>query len=420
MHELTVHEHSTPQPSREKRESRRALPLISSLYVTQYLGTGFIYVGLVAILRKEGISLESLALVSLAGAAWAIKPLWAPIIDFFFRSHTSHYRTWLFILQPILALSGLSLVAIPEPAQNLGLLSILILIYAFVSATQDIAADGLTARAVDDSSRPLANGVAGAAQWFGNVLGGGLVVIIYDQIGWVAAMLTLTTLSLTPLLWLPRHLENVPTSPPPAFAQAYAALGGVFRKPGVIRWGLIVMPLYLGSIGSAYGLLSPMLTDAGWELSTLGAILGIALALPSAIAAIGMGSLITRFGKVRCVAVSGTLGILSIIALIFLVGGGASIVPTTITLVIYAAALAATGTVVYTVSMTLAREGSEGTDFTVFTAIATVSTYLLSSVLLYIAGSVGYINVLIFCAVMTVVGTIVALGYFSKEERRVA
>lgn len=87
---------------------------------------------------------------------------------------------------------------------------------------------------------------------------------------------------------------------------------------------------------------------------------------------------------------------------------------------VYAGALAATGTVVYTVNMALERQGSEGTDFTVFTAIATVSTYLLSSALLYIAGTAGYINVLIFCAVMTVAGTIVTVGYFSREDRRVS
>lgn len=73
------------------------LSLVTSLYITQYLGVGFIYVGLTAMLRREGVSLQSLAAVSLAGIFWALKPLWAPLLDHFGRTRHGHYRTWLLV-----------------------------------------------------------------------------------------------------------------------------------------------------------------------------------------------------------------------------------------------------------------------------------------------------------------------------------
>ncbi|MGY2066095.1 hypothetical protein [Blastococcus sp. SYSU DS0619] len=55
--------------------------LLTTLWVTQYVGIGFLTVGLVAILRADGVSLEDLSLVSLLGLAWPLKLLWAPLLD---------------------------------------------------------------------------------------------------------------------------------------------------------------------------------------------------------------------------------------------------------------------------------------------------------------------------------------------------
>ncbi|GAB3698959.1 MFS transporter [Mariniluteicoccus flavus] len=396
-----------PSPS-DPRSARRVLPLVTSLYVTQYLGVGFIYVGLTAMLRSKGVALESLAAVSLAGIMWALKPLWAPLIDRFGRTRHGHYRTWLLGLQPLLALAGLALIAIPSPERHLGLLGAVIAVYTFVSATQDIAADGLTARAVDDATRPLANGIANAAQWLGNVLGGGLIVLVYDSFGWVPAMVTLTALSLLPLPLVLRHREARASAQAARLGTAYAALARVFRQPGGAMWGFLVMPLFLGGATAAYGLLSPALTDAGWSLGRLGWVLGMYLAAPAALASLAVGPCIARFGRTACVAVTGALTVVATLGLLPLAGGSAPLVATVAVLSVYVAAMAAASTVVYTVNMSMARAGSEATDFTTLAAVAMVASYLLGAALLYAAGSLGYPTVVAICAALALVGTVAA------------
>lgn len=395
---------STPGP--QAGRTARLLALVSGLYITQYLGVGFLYVGLLAILRREGVSLEALAAVTLAGAAWAFKPLWAPLIDRFGRRSTGHYRRWLLILQPLLGLTSLALVAIPDPAHHLPLLSATVVAYTLTSATQDIAADGLTARAVDDATRPLANGVANAAQWLGNVLGGGLIVLIYAAVGWVPAMLVLTALCLLPLPLVLAHREALPAGPAPRLSQAYAALWQVFRRSGAARWGLLVMPLLLGGTTATYPLWTPVLTDAGWSLPRLGVVMGMLLAAPAAAASLLVGAALRRFGRARCLAVTGPLVALSTLALIPLVTAEAPVVTTTLLLGLHVAAMAAGSTLVYTVNMSLARPSSEGTDFTTLAAIAMVASYILGSGALYLAGSFGYGIVLAGTAVLALLGTV--------------
>ncbi|GAB3623591.1 MFS transporter [Mariniluteicoccus endophyticus] len=416
---MSVHQRALSDPATTDAPARGAslLPLVTSLYVTQYLGVGFIYVGLTAMLRQQGVSLESLAAVGLAGITWALKPLWAPLVDRFGHTSAGHYRTWLLILQPLLALSGLALVAIPEPARHLGLLGAVIAVYTLVSATQDIAADGLTARAVDDRTRPLANGIANAAQWFGNVLGGGVIVLVHAHLGWVAAMLTLTALSLLPLPLVLRHRERDAAAATPRLGEAYAALGRVFRQPGGLRWGLLVMPLYLAGTTAAYGLLTPILTDAGWSLSRLGWVMGFFLVAPAAVASLLVAPCVRRFGATDCLLFTGLAAALAVGGLLPAASGSVPLVPTMLALAAYVGAMAASSTVVYTVNMGMARPGSEATDFTTLAAVAMVASYLLGAALLAAAGSVGYRPVLVGCGVLALVGTLVAVADARRGAR---
>lgn len=404
----------------DRTTTHGALPLVASLYVTQYLGVGFIYVGLAAILRHEGVSLESLAAVSLAGATWALKPLWAPLVDRFGRTKTGHYRNWLLILQPLLAIACLALVAIPEPAQHLGLLGAVIAIYTFISATQDIAADGLTARAVNDATRPLANGIANAAQWVGNILGGGVIVLVFNAFGWVPAMIALAGLCLIPLPLTLCHCERLPDAPEPRLGPAYAALLGVFRHPAGRMWGLAVMPLFLAGTTAAYGLLSPALTDAGWGLDRLGWVLGMFLAVPAAAASLIVGPCVRRFGVSRCLLTAGLVDAFAVIALLPLASGWAPFLLTVVVLSVFVAAMAAASTIVYTVNMSLARPGSEATDFTVLAAVAMIASYVLGAALMYAAGSVGYGPVFLACAGLALIGTVVGVAHARRMERSTA
>lgn len=78
--------------SPSKPPLRQLVGVLGSLYTAQYLGTGFLYFGLVSILRRQGTALEHLAVFQLVGVVWALKFLWAPLLDAFGARPHGHYR----------------------------------------------------------------------------------------------------------------------------------------------------------------------------------------------------------------------------------------------------------------------------------------------------------------------------------------
>lgn len=73
--------------------------LIASLYVTQFLPVSFFFMGLPAILREQGRTLEEIGALYLLGFVWVFKILWAPLVDRVSFSRLGHYRGWLLAMQ---------------------------------------------------------------------------------------------------------------------------------------------------------------------------------------------------------------------------------------------------------------------------------------------------------------------------------
>lgn len=123
---------------------RGTFALLASLYVSQFLGVGFFFTALVAILRDRGVPLEQLAVIQALGLVWAVKFLWTPLIDRYGR----RYRSWLLVLQPLIAVAPLATIPL-DPVADFGSLILLAALVVLVSATQDIAADALAVRVLD-------------------------------------------------------------------------------------------------------------------------------------------------------------------------------------------------------------------------------------------------------------------------------
>ncbi|MEE3920363.1 hypothetical protein V2I01_25660 [Micromonospora sp. BRA006-A] len=137
------------------------LGTLTALYVTQYLGIGFITVGLTAILRDGGTSLDTLALLQVVGLIWPVKFLWAPLLDRYGSRRRGHYRSWLLVLQAVLVLTLLALLPFSRPADQLGPVIAVCAAFVFFSATQDIAVDAVAVRLLAASERAPAT----ASRW---------------------------------------------------------------------------------------------------------------------------------------------------------------------------------------------------------------------------------------------------------------
>ncbi|WP_068263633.1 MFS transporter [Janibacter limosus] len=386
--------------------------LITALYFTQYLGVGFLTIGLVAILRDGGTSLATLGLVQTIGLIWPLKFLWAPLVDRFGSRRHGHYRSWLVPLQLGLVITLLALTPFATPSDHLGPVMAICALFVLFSATQDIAADALAVRLLSEGGRGLGNGIQVGGNYLGSVVGGGLAVIVYDRWGWVPAILLLALLTATALGVVIGFRE-----PERAVQVRRAGLRevlSVFGQPGCRSWVLVVVPLYYIGAAVGYAIVSPALVDAGWSLTKIGVVSGAIASAPAVLAALGAGALTARWGRQRVLVLGGVLLAVATLGLVPLALGETSTVWTTVALCAFMAAYAVANVVVYTINMDFARPDSAGTDFTTLTSFALAVSFVAAAVALTAAAWIGYIGVLAVSIVLVLVGT----GLGQRHQRR--
>lgn len=274
------------------------LVLLGSLYLAQGMPYGFFSQFLPAMLREQGVSLQNVGLASLLALPWALKFLWAPLVDRHGSARWGLRRTWIVPLQllTVVTLLGLSTV---EPTAQLTVVLSGVLLLNLLAATQDIATDGLAVTLLGPEERGLGNGVQVAAYRLGMILCGGVLLILYEQVGWtlacqcMAGAIALTTLPIA------GHREP-PTAPHDR--PGLAAFAEFFRRPGVLGW-LAALAAYKFGEALAVGMLRPFLVDVGLGLGGIGWLTGTAGFLAGLVGAMVGGAFVGKYGRWRCLFV---------------------------------------------------------------------------------------------------------------------
>ncbi|WP_433604590.1 MFS transporter [Dactylosporangium sp. CA-139114] len=378
------------------------------LYVTQYVGVGFITVGLITILRDGGTPLETLGALTLIGLVWPLKVLWAPLLDRFGSRSRGHYRSWLLVLQSGLVLSLLALLPFDPPGAGLGPLVLVCAVYVLLSATQDIAVDAIAVRLLAEDERGAGNGIQLAGVSLGTVLGGGVCLIAYDRLGWTAAVLLMAALTAAGLFTVWRLREPERLDRLGGTGAAYRALLSVFGQPGARPWTFAVVTLLYVGAGAAWALVTPALVDAGWSEARIGTVTGVVVSIPAVVAGLVTGGLVGRFGRGRVLGVAGALLALAVLGLLPLLAGRAPAAGTIVALCAFMAAYTAVNVVIYTVNMDYSRPATGGTDFTMLSSAGLAVSFVAASAGLYAAAWVGYAAVAVAAFVALAAGT--ALG----------
>ncbi len=388
---------------------RDALKLVGGMYVTQYLGIGFFTIGLVGILRDNGVSLATLGLIQLIGIIWPLKFLWSPLVDRFGSYRLGHYRTWLLVCQGGLVLTLIALAPFTDPAGSLGAVLMLCAVYVVCSATQDIAADAIAVQMLTGKLRGWGNGIQVAATYLGSVIGGGLSIAVYDRFGWTAAVGLLAAVTLIGLALVLQFREQRRATVPVPLSKGFRALGSVLAQPGCRRWALVTVPLlYSGSAG-IYALVTPALVDVGWSLSLIGFVTAIVASCPAIIAGVAAGGAIARWGRAPILIIGVSVLLVGSISLLVALTSGASTGPTIVSLCVFMSGYTITNVVAYTVTMDFSRVATAGTDFTLLTSLGLAVSFIASSLGLALADSAGYLAAGTLALILILAGC--TLGY---------
>lgn len=222
-----------------------------------------IYDTLSAWLRDSGVSLEVIAFFALATLTYALKFVWAPLLD-----RTSipgltrllgHRRSWMLATQGVIIL-GLWLISGTNPVGALPVVAAFALMVGFFGATQDIAIDAWRIEVSDDSRQ----GAMAAAYQLGYrvavIVAGAVPLVLAQLYSWnlsYAVMAALMGFGVLGVVLAPREAEHSIRPIP---------VGDIPSRPWAERIEWVVR---LALIFAAAVIIGTGLTDKGEALITV-------------------------------------------------------------------------------------------------------------------------------------------------------
>jgi PAT family beta-lactamase induction signal transducer AmpG len=403
------------------------LALLTSLYLAQGLPYGFFTQALPVVLRKEGMSLTLIGASAVLALPWGLKFLWAPLVDRFTGSRWGARRGWILPLQGATIATALALAFSRDLFDGTSLLLLMsgaVIVMNLLAATQDIATDALAVDVLDDKLRGLGNGIQVAAYRIGMVIGGGVLVAVFDQSGWrttFAAMAGILAVASIPIALhrepyrAPSHV--VTTTKDAAFA--------FLRRPGVLAWLGVVLVYKMGD-----ALLGPMarvmLVDAGTTMTEIGTIFGVWGSAFGLVGAMVGGYLAGRIGRLQALVVGGVLHTVLIAAwawpsLVTPTGAPTELwgVDAIVALVVLEHLTGGMATVaLFTSMMDVADPRTGGTDYTVQACVVVAAQFLGSLLSGVSAQALGYAAHFMLAAHVSALGIAVMVFAFPWRPLR--
>lgn len=383
------------------------------LYVAQSIPMSFFASIVPVIMREEQYSLESIGMLQLIKIPWILKVFWAPFIDDK-TAGLRDYKRWilgseLFYATVICTISFLSL------ETDFKLIVVLMIVAFIASATQDIATDALSIQLLEKKDRSFGASMQSMGSFIGTLVGSGVLLIVYHQLGWRSLLISLAVfvlLALIPLLFYKRDLP----APKPRKQKRISPLAifSFFRQKKIMKQ-VVFLVLYYAGIITILAMLRPYLVDLGYSKQEIGFLFGILGTATATLCSLLAGFLIHRYGKRVCRVAFAFLILLATAYILWISNGHTQTIYLYSGVILIWASYGMATVLVYNTAMDLVRAGKEGTDFTLQTVLTHLSGMLLAVLSGQIAGKFSYPYLFAFACVLAFISFIYNLFFYKNH-----
>ena len=238
--------------------------------------TGFYLVALVAILKNHGYSLNQLSWIHLIGSIEAAKVLFAALMERRPAGRFGRFRGWL--LAATLGLSAVfGLMACTDITQNFALLLTCCVLLSAMSAVYGCAMLGLSCIVLPHRERGFGGVIQTMAARGGKMIGGALVLWLYQEYGQTAAAGFMLAFSLLMLLQLLYYREPESPTAQGSWTALATRLVSFWQQPET-GWRWLVL---LFAVAVPYAFMAatfvPKLADLGFNPKQTGGILAVGI-----------------------------------------------------------------------------------------------------------------------------------------------
>jgi predicted MFS family arabinose efflux permease len=249
----------------------------------------------------------------------------------------------------------------------------------------------------------------------GMIVGGGVLLVLHEAIGWRATFLAMAALVVVASFPLVR--ARIPERPRPTHGlRAPPHFLHFFARRGAWKILLIVLT-YKVAESFAAGMLRPFLADAGLSLADVGWMLGTVGFAAGLVGAMTGGALVGRLGRKRALVV---FGLVQTVSVVFYVLAAHRVPGRAALTALCGLETFASGTAtaaLFTAMMDWSRPGTSATDYTVQASAVVIATGGAAALSGYSAAHLGYTGHFALATVLAFVSLLpVLLAYPEKEE----
>ncbi|HVT57094.1 MAG TPA: MFS transporter [Thermoanaerobaculia bacterium] len=288
---------------------------VSLLSFSSGLPLGLVWIAIPDWMRKSGVDIRIVGLITLAQAPWTFKFLWSPLMDRYVPPFLGRRRGWAVLAQVALFAFTLALAGVGQHPDTPWVVGALALAIAFASASQDIAIDAYAVDVLRPEEQAVAVGARNAIYRGAMYAAGGLAITLAGRLSWpvVNAALACLYLPLMLITWKAPEPPGVPLAPRTLReAVWHPFLGFLARRRALTILAFVL--LYKLSDNLAQALQRPFLVEMGYSdfdrgvaLATLGlacTVTGVFLG-GSMTAAVGLARALWIFGVVQAFSNAG-------------------------------------------------------------------------------------------------------------------
>ena len=381
-------------------------------------------------LREAGVDRSTIGLFALVGLPYALKPIWAPLIDGlklpFVTALLGRRRGWLIVSQVMLLFAIVNL-AFSDPLNAPISMAVFAVLVAFFSASQDIVIDAYRIEILEEEQQGMGAAMVTYGYRAGMLMAGAGTLYLADYWSWMHAYLIMGLIIITGSLLVLFSPEPDEMGNPTGHK---LGLGGwiyqfVVRpfldfssRPG---WVLILLFIVTFKLGDAFisVMTNPFYIDLGFSKSEIAEVTKLFGIVALGVGLFVGGIMIQKFGLLASLIITGVLQAISNFAFAYQAASGNDIEVLIFTIAIenVTGGMGTAAFVAYLSSLT--NTAFTATQYALLSAFMSLGRNLLSSPSGYIVDAVGWIEFFIISVAIAIPGLILLLFLIKRYPNHI-
>jgi PAT family beta-lactamase induction signal transducer AmpG len=362
-------------------------------------------------MSDQGVDLAVIGLFTLVGLPYALKFIWAPLVDRFTIGLFGRRRGWLLLFQIMLMVAIVAL-GTGSPSINPWWVAIAAAVVAFFSASQDIVVDAYRREDLADEELGIGSSLYFYGYRIGMLIAGSGGLIMADHLSYFAVHCILAACLIPAVITTLLTPEpETPFGTPRNYKEAVLdPFIEYFRRNGAISMLLFILLYKLGD-NIAAAIATPFYLDIGFTKTQIGAVVKLfGFWAVSAGGLIG-GITILKLGINRSLWVFGVLQAVSTAGFAVLAHLG-NYLPALAGVIAFENLSAGMGTAAFMAFMaSITHKKFTATQYALLTSLMRVPDVVIGSSSGFLAESMGWTWFFTFCALIAIPGMLMLMKF---------